>query len=119
MSPSLKDEVYQMHARLCSALADPNRILILYTLIDAPSNVSDLASNLDLSQPNVSRQLKVLRESDLVSGRREGHSVVYRLKDARVIEALDLLRGVLAASLKQQGALARTATETPPASNYQ
>lgn len=113
MAPTLRDEIDQMHAKLCGALADPNRILLLYTLYNAPSNVSDLAVELDLAQPTVSRHLKVLRESGLVSSRREGHSVIYRLRDERVIEALNMLRGVLAASLKQQGALARTATENP------
>lgn len=113
MVPTLRDEIDQMHAKLCKALADSNRILLLYTLFSAPSNVSDLAEELDLAQPTVSRHLKVLRESGLVSRRREGHSVIYQVRDERVIDALDLLRGVLAASLKQQGALAMTATESP------
>ena len=113
MTASLREEIYQMHAQLCGALADPNRILMLYTLIQAPRNVSDLAEDVGLSQPAVSRHLKVLRDSGLVSGRREGHSVIYRLRDERVIEALDTLRRVLASSLKQQGALARTAIEQP------
>jgi len=53
----------------------------------------------------------VLREGGLVTGQREGHSVVYKLTDDRVIEALDILRSLLAATLKKQGALALTATQ--------
>lgn len=118
MVQNLRDEIDQLHAKLCGALADPNRILLLYTLYNnKPSNVSDLAQELELAQPTVSRHLKVLRESGLVSSQREGHSVIYTLRDERVIDALDLLRGVLAASLKQQGALAMTATESPTSSN--
>lgn len=112
MTPdNLRDEIHQLHAQLCSSLADPNRILLLYTLSHAPCNVSDLARELDLPQSSVSRHLRVLREGGLVAGQREGHSMVYRLSDDRVIEALDILRSLLAASLKRQGALARTATQ--------
>lgn len=113
MSPSssLRDEIHQMHAHLCSGLADPNRILILYTLSQSSCNVSDLVIETGLPQPSVSRHLRVLRESGLVSGQREGHSVIYSLTDERVIEALDILRSVLAATLKKQGALGLTAIE--------
>jgi ArsR family transcriptional regulator len=116
MSAPLQEEIDQMHAHLCGAMADPNRILMLYALSQASSNVSDLAEELGLSQPTVSRQLKVLRESGLVSSRREGHSVIYQLRDKRVIEALDTLRSVLASTLQQQGELALTAIEDRPAS---
>jgi DNA-binding transcriptional ArsR family regulator len=108
----LRDEIHQMHAHLCSSLADPNRILLLYTLSQAPSNVTDLATETGLPQPSVSRHLRVLRESGLVIGQRDAHSVVYRLADERVIEALDILRGMLAAALKRQGALAMTAAQS-------
>ena len=113
MTPTsqLRAEIHQMHAQLCSGLADPNRLLILYTLNQSPCNVSDLANETGLPQPSVSRHLRVLRESGLVTGMREGHSVIYQLTDERVIEALDILRSVLAASLKKQGELVRTALE--------
>lgn len=113
MAPSndLRTEIHQLHAHLCGGLADPNRILILYTLSNAPSNVSDLATETGMPQPSVSRHLRVLRESGLVVGERDGHSVVYKLTDERVIEALDILRNVLAASLRKQAALGASAIE--------
>jgi ArsR family transcriptional regulator len=111
MNNALRDEICLMHARLCSALAEPNRILLLYSLDKNPRKVSDLMVELQLPQPTISRHLKVLRESGLVSGKRQGHAVVYQLTDGRVIVALDMLRGILADTLKRQGVLARTATE--------
>lgn len=101
-----------MHAHLCSAIADPNRILILYTLAQGKRNVSDLAKEVDLSQPSVSRHLKVLRETGLAAADRDGHSMMYYLTDFRVIEALDILRCVLADNLEKQVALARSASAT-------
>lgn len=92
---NLAQEITHLHADLCSALADPKRILILYSLAEESLNVSELAEKVSISQPAASRHLKVLRERGLVQPVRQGTSVVYHLTDRRLIEALDLLRGVL------------------------
>ncbi|MBG7609588.1 MAG: winged helix-turn-helix transcriptional regulator [Anaerolineae bacterium] len=105
---SFRAEINHLHAQVCSGLADPNRILILYTLADRRLNVSELAETLEIAQPTVSRHLKILRERGMVLSKREGQSVYYYLADKRVIEALDLLRAVLASSLKNQGELAQS-----------
>ena len=104
---SLSQEINVLHAEICSALGDPSRLLILYALNEKPKNVSDLATELGLNQPAVSRHLNLLRARGLVIARREGQSVVNTLADRRVIEALDLLRAVLVGTLEQQADLAR------------
>lgn len=108
MDESLEREVNLLHANICQGLSDPKRILILYALRDRPMYVNELAEALDVPQPTVSRHLKVLRERRLVATRREGPSVLYSLADARVIEALDILRSVLLGTLSRQGLLADT-----------
>ncbi len=112
MNKELREEINRLHAGVCSALADPNRILLLYKLAEHPMNVSELSKAVDLPQPTVSRNLKVLRDQGMVISERDGQSVFYSLNDRRVIKALDLLRAVLADELETQSALARTATET-------
>jgi ArsR family transcriptional regulator len=94
-SNTLSQEVTALHAEICAALADPRRILLLYALSEHPCNVGDLSAQLGISQPATSRHLKILRERGLVSASRDGANVEYRLADMRLIEALDLLRGVL------------------------
>jgi len=110
MENNLKAEITQLHAQVCSGLSDPTRILILYKVADGPINVSELASALDIPQPTVSRHLKVLRERRMVIAQRDGKSVFYSLTDERIIQALDLLRAVLASALEDQVALARSAS---------
>jgi DNA-binding transcriptional ArsR family regulator len=94
-NPILHEEITQLHANMCSALADPNRILLLYALAENPHCVNDLAAEIGLSQPAASRHLKILRESGLVRAVRQGPSVEYNLIDFRLIEALNILRAVL------------------------
>jgi len=111
VSTALTEEITALHAGICSALADPRRILILYALNDKPSNVSDIAEALEISQPTASRHLNLLRERGLVTAKREGQSVVNTLADERIIQALDLLRQVLATNLQSQAALVESVTD--------
>ena len=104
-SQQLAQEVTQLHADICSALADPSRILLLYALVDQPRTVNELISDVNISQSATSRHLKVLRERGLVSATRLGQSIEYSLTDPRIIEALDLLRAVLRDSLSRRANL--------------
>ena len=101
----LKAEVVQLHAEVCSALADSNRIMILYSLAERSMNVTELVQTLDVPQPTVSRHLKILRDRGMVRSHRDGQQINYRLKDYRVIEALDLMRAMLADRLSQRADL--------------
>ena len=107
MNNQLREEIAQLHAQICSGLADTNRILLLYTLAERPHSVGELADALEMSQPTVSRHLKILKERGLVCAEREGQQVVYALADSRVIQALDLLRAVMGERLENQYTLAR------------
>ena len=101
----LQLEINKLHAEICSALADPHRILMFYVLADKYSNVSDLAAQVGISQPAASRHLKIMRERGLVHTVRKGQNVEYRLSDIRLIQALDLLRSVLRAQLQDRADL--------------
>lgn len=111
MSDNLREEVVRLHAQVCNGLADPNRILIIYSLADGPRNVNDIAANVELPQPTVSRHLKILRERGIVRSDRDGQTINYRLSDIRIIQALDLLRATLADQLKDQVLLAQQVNE--------
>lgn len=110
---SLSQEVDQLHAELCAALADPRRIVLLYALAERPRNVSELAEAVGITQPAASRHLKLLRERGLVRAVRQGASMEYRLADHRLIEALDLLRAVLRNRLTYHASLVEETDEAP------
>lgn len=104
-SENLAVEVNELHADICSALADAKRILILYALEEQPQTVNDLASKVGLSQPATSRHLKILRERGLVRAERQGVNIEYSLTDMRLIQALDLLREVLRERIQYRASL--------------
>jgi ArsR family transcriptional regulator len=103
--PATTHEVYQLEANLCYAFVDPTRILILYALNKRPHSVTELTQHLQTNQPKVSRHLKVLRDLGMVRITRQGTTVIYELADYRLIEVLDILRGVLRDSVTDKASL--------------
>ena len=89
------DEQTIYHAKVCQALADPKRIQILYALNGHPRHVSGLAEDLNIPQPTVSRHLRVLKQQALVMGERDGQAVIYKIRDKRIIEALDTVHQIM------------------------
>ncbi len=65
-----------------SAISDPVRRGVLDALAGGPLAAGDLAARFDISRPAVSRHLRVLRESGLVTGRADGRRRVYALDTA-------------------------------------
>jgi DNA-binding transcriptional ArsR family regulator len=102
ISSTLVQEITQLHADFCSALADSTRLIILYSLADGPRNVTELTQELGQPQPTISRHLKILRERGLVVPTRQGTMVQYSLADVRVIDALDILRSIMRDSIQKR-----------------
>jgi DNA-binding transcriptional ArsR family regulator len=105
MDKAIREQVALMHAQFCQALAEPTRILILYALNESPHSVNELADVIGLTQPSISRHLKVLRERGLVCAQRNGQSVIYTLGDERIIQAMEILRGILVEQIENQANL--------------
>jgi DNA-binding transcriptional ArsR family regulator len=76
-------------ATTLQALATPSRLLILARLREGPLPATELANEVGMEQSACSHQLRLLRNLDLVTGVRNGRSVVYSLYDDHVAELLD------------------------------
>lgn len=96
------DELNLLHRKICQAVGDPKRILIMYALHEQPRHVTALAEALNMPQPTVSRHLGVLRQRSLVQTERDGAAVIYRLTDDRVIMVLDIMRELLRDTLEAE-----------------
>lgn len=108
---NLEQEINLLHERICSALGDRTRILILYLLSNKNLFVNELAEALNLPQSTVSRHLKILRDRNLVLNNRQGNAVQYVLADPRIIQSLDLLRELLAEQIQTEAAITSSAQE--------
>jgi rhodanese-related sulfurtransferase/DNA-binding transcriptional ArsR family regulator len=87
-----KDALYEQFARIGHALSTPKRLEILDLLGQGERSVEVLARQANLSVPNASQHLKVLRSARLVDSRRDGLYIYYRLADAAVWRLWTALR---------------------------
>lgn len=81
-------------AELFKALGHPVRIRILEILRGGERTVSELQEELGVEMSSVSQQLSVLRTRQLVTGRKEGTTVIYRVLDPQVFDLLDIARAM-------------------------
>jgi len=97
MSHSLEADakIFELHAALCQTLANPVRLRILAVLRDGEKSVNELARELGVPQANISQHLSVLRDRNVLSTRREGVSIYYRIAYPKIVKAGDLIREVL------------------------
>jgi ArsR family transcriptional regulator len=93
---SIANELNQLHASVCKGLADPKRLLIINALRDGEMSVGEICEELELPQANVSQHLAIMRERGLVNARKDGQFVFYSLTTMKIVEAVDLLRQVMA-----------------------
>jgi ArsR family transcriptional regulator len=91
--PSSETEL-RRYAVVGRALADPKRLCVLETLAERELSVRDLSTVVGCQVPNMSQHLAVLRSAGLVTTRREGSTVFYRLADRRVLEAYRLIQTI-------------------------
>lgn len=82
-------------SRTFRALADPTRRQILQELKAGELAAGEIASRFSISGPSISRHLSILKGADLVSERREGNRILYRLEPEEIASAVgDFLSAV-------------------------
>lgn len=102
-----EEMLFDLHAEVCQALADPKRLRIIAILRRGEMTVSALAGALGLPQANVSHHLAILRRLGLVVPRREGAQVFYSIANPKVVQACELMREVLLETIESRGSLVR------------
>ena len=79
-----EDQVFDSVAELFSVLSTPIRLKIISAVCQGEKNVSELLSEIDTTQPNMSQHLSTLYRSGVLAKRREGTQMYYRLQSERV-----------------------------------
>jgi rhodanese-related sulfurtransferase/DNA-binding HxlR family transcriptional regulator len=89
-----KHDLFTQFARVGKALGNGNRLELLEYLAQGERSVDELSKVSGLTIANTSQHLQQLRQSGLVSSRKEGLKVFYMLSGDDVVSLLDALRGV-------------------------
>ena len=109
MKPNtFKSDLFTQFARVGKALSNANRLELLEFLAQGSRSVESLANVAKLSVANTSQHLQQLRQSGLVTNRKEGLKVYYSLSGDDVIALLDSLRDVAERHLSDVDQLVNT-----------
>jgi DNA-binding transcriptional ArsR family regulator len=68
-------------AKYCSIFSNSRRVQILWALADSEMSVGEIAEAVGTSLQNISQHLSKMRDYDIVSSRREGQTIFYRIKE--------------------------------------
>jgi len=93
-------ELYKKHAEICKTLASPVRLEIINLLRGKERSVNELMKLAKLSQSNVSQHLTILRQNNIVSTKRKGKNIYYKLAYPEMIKACDIMRNILIKQLR-------------------
>ncbi|MCZ7385814.1 MAG: metalloregulator ArsR/SmtB family transcription factor [Candidatus Methanoperedens sp.] len=100
-------KIFEMHAEICKVFTNPKRLEIISLLRDGEKTVNELTELADVPQANVSQHLTVLRQNNVVTTRRNGANIYYKIGNPKILQACDLMREVLLEQLKENEKLAK------------
>ena len=72
-------------AKLCKLFGNATRILILWSIVEGERPVSEIADEVGTSLQNISQHLSLLKEHNIVSARRDGQTIYYRIADHELL----------------------------------
>ncbi len=88
-------EYYELHAEVCKTFGHPKRLMVISTLREGEHTVTELSESTGIDTSNLSQHLHILRDKGLVSTRRDGTKIYYRLSHPNIGKALDLMSAFL------------------------
>ena len=94
---AMSQELEKMHSaadqacKLMKVLSNPDRMMILCQLSKGELRVGEIEEILGIGQPTLSQQLTVLRDEELVTTRRDGKSIYYKVKSPKALAVIETL----------------------------
>ena len=86
---------YELHAEVCKTFSHPKRLMVITTLRKNELTVTEIAEETKIDVSNLSQHLHLLRDKGIVTTRREGTKIFYRLSHPNIGKALDLMSSFL------------------------
>ena len=99
---------YEHHAQMCKVFSNATRLQILSVLRDREMTVATIARELGVALGTVSPHLLMMKLRRVLTSRKQGNRVFYRLANRKLLRAFDLMREILHEQMKLEAPLADT-----------
>ena len=101
----LFDETNVMQSDFFKALGHPIRIKILELLREGERCVCEIVPGPEIEQPNISRHLNVLKKEGILSSRKDGLKVIYKVNDPQIYQLLDICKNIIKSHWEKKGSM--------------
>jgi DNA-binding transcriptional ArsR family regulator len=104
MNPTISEEIQKLaehQSALCRVFSNPQRVLILWFLLEKERTVTEIAQAIGASMQSTSQHLRLMELSHIVDSRREHHNIYYHIADNELLN-----RCLLQSRTKQDAAKA-------------
>lgn len=95
-------ELARQQAEVCKVFGNPNRVMILWVLGDQEMSVGNIAEATSTSLQNTSQHLRFMKDKGILTARREGRTIYYRITGHQLMEGCRILNTALAVSKKEK-----------------
>ena len=101
------DPVFDAVAAYFSVLSEPTRLKIMHAVCNGEKTVSQIVAETGASQTNISRHLGLMHRHGVLSRRRDGTQVIYRVADSTMVELCRTVCNRIAGSIDERKPLRR------------
>jgi DNA-binding transcriptional ArsR family regulator len=102
MSKTLSNEAIDAVAERFRVLSEPIRLRLLQGLRDGEKTVTELTRELDISQPNASKHLRILHDAGIIRREQKGNSVYCSIADESIFELCEAVCDSLGARYRER-----------------
>ena len=82
----------EAQASICSVFSNARRVMILWILLDREMSVGDIAGSVGATLQNTSQHLRLMKDKGVLTSRREGHTIYYRIAENELMKDCLLVR---------------------------
>ena len=97
----MDERLFGMESEFFKALAHPTRVRILKLLRENERCVCEFTEDLGVEQSNMSQHLAILRKQGIVSFRKDGLKVIYKVNFPQIFEILDLVEEIIVSQVNE------------------
>jgi ArsR family transcriptional regulator len=108
MGMNLTEEAIEVVAERFRILSEPIRLRILQALRDGELTVTELTREIEISQPNASKHLRILQDAGMLRRDQRGNSVYYSIADDSIFELCELVCGSLEMRFREKAEIFAT-----------
>jgi ArsR family transcriptional regulator, virulence genes transcriptional regulator len=94
--------IFELQAEMLSALSNPKRLMILKVLGKKEKTVGEIAVQVGIEMPNVSQHLRIMKVHGMVTSRRDGQTVYYKIGTPVFAECCELVRKAIVEDLEKK-----------------